>query len=187
VAEFADWRDLQARRLVQPGETRMVREGNQLVMHYRLAEAPIGNPVLPKDIDLNTAFIYVQDSPGLNNLDWGAGLPRSLDQAVSGRFATIVKLPRDDIAHFNPRAIYSPDEATHFNNVSRGNKTSSQGVYQGFKPTPGRTQDCQSDPSRSDCPRVTPASGNESKTTGGDSQKPQVYVVIANPNASGRL
>ena len=166
----------------------MVREGDQLVMQYRLAEAPIGNPVLPKDIDLNTAFIYVQDSPGLNNLDWGAGIHHSLDQAVSGRLATVVQLPRDDIAHFNPRVIYSPDEATHFNNVSRSSKTSfSKGGYQGFKPTPGRTQDCQGDSSHSDCPRLTPASGNESRTTGGNVQKLQVYVVIANPSASGRL
>jgi hypothetical protein len=187
VAGFADWRDLHARHLVPSGEVSMVQEGDQLVLHYRLPKAPIGNPVLPKDIDLNTAVVYVQDSPGLNNLDWQAGLHRSLDQAVSGRLATVVHLPREDIAHFNPTTIYTPDQATRFNNV-KGSKTSLlKGGYQGFRPTSGRGQDCQGDPSRPDCPRLTPTSRNEPRTVDGNAQGPQVYVVITNPGVSGQL
>jgi hypothetical protein len=188
VAEFADWRDLQARRLVPPGEVRMVSEGDRLVIHYHLAEVPIGNPVLPKDIDVSTAFIYVQDSPGLNNLDWPAGLNHALDQAVSGRLATVVELPRGDIAHFNPTVIYTPDGATPFTKVSQSSKTNpAQNVYRSFSNTSGGEQDCKDGRSRPDCPRLTPAAGSGQQSAEGDEPKPRIYLVIANPSTSRRL
>jgi hypothetical protein len=169
VATMADWRDLQARKMVPEGEVRAFVEGEQLLLGYRLAEAPRGQAVSLGAIDVNKAFLYVQDSPGLNNLDWYVSLKQSLDQAVSGDLGTVIHLPRADIAHFNPTVIYTPDEATRFLNVSSKVKTKvtqqAPRTYRAFN---------------------SPDDDDEDKKAHGKDEKEQVYLVLARTRTSSQ-
>jgi hypothetical protein len=101
-----------------PENASLVNEGGDMAIHYRLNSPPGGESVPPIDIEGGRALIYVQDSPGLNNLNWHVSVHNSLDQAVSGNFGRVIKLPRADIAKLKPTLIYSPESATSFRAVS---------------------------------------------------------------------
>jgi hypothetical protein len=102
-----------------PDNASLANEGGDLALHYRLD--PLGNPpaLTLDDIKSEGALVYVQDSPGLNNLDWSTSVHESLQQTVSGGLGTVVKLPRADIAGLKPTLIYAPDEATSFRAASQ--------------------------------------------------------------------
>lgn len=117
LAEFADWSDLEARRAAPHGQVLAGSEDGAPILEYRLAAMPRGDPVPAADFSAlarGDAPVYIQDSPGLNNLDWPAGLEPSLHQMVSGELGRVVRLPQGDIAHFRPALIYGPDKATKF-------------------------------------------------------------------------
>ena len=122
ATEFTDWADLRARNMVPDGEIVPLVEGDKLALHYGLANSPKGQPVKLADagrLARSKAPIYVQDSPGLNNLDWHASIEPSLQQVIRGDLGTVVRLPRGDIAHFRPDVVYSPGNVTRFRLVGK--------------------------------------------------------------------
>jgi len=145
-ARFADWKDLQVRRLVSKGEIKPLVEGNHLKLGYRFNEIPKTKPVQSTEISQivsKKSPVYVQDSPGLNSLDWSNSLNPSLQQTISGRMGTVVKLPRGDIAHFKPAEIYVPNRP-QFRLVTEANvapRTTTYVPYNNFLPNPGGRDD----------------------------------------------
>lgn len=82
-----------------------------------------GKKIAPEKIPEN-ALIYVEDSPGLNNVDWSVGIKRALDNPVVGNLADVVKLPRGGIGGFKPTEVYSDGGnggiIRRFNSIAKG-------------------------------------------------------------------
>ena len=53
--------------------------------------------------------VYHQDTIGLSRLDWAAPIDQALRQVITGRLGRVVRLPAQDIAHFRPSVIWTPD------------------------------------------------------------------------------
>jgi hypothetical protein len=127
----------------------------------RLGKAP---DLSPASVDLakvrdGTAVIYHQDVPGLNNLDWNVAIDRTLQQVIEGRLGKVVRLPRGDVAHFKPAAIYHPDPTVTFQKA---------GPHLHPPRIPSSYSSC--DPNNNTCSSQT-ASNNSAE---------QVYLVMAN-------
>ena len=59
------------------------------------------------------APIYVMDAPGLNKYDWNpSALEATLQAVVSGNPDALRRLPRGDIAGYNPAVVYAPKRST---------------------------------------------------------------------------
>ena len=111
LAQLLEWRDLVAAKRVQAGEVSLLHQDGRLRLECRLPEPIHGQAVPPEQALQGLEPIYVQDAPGLNNLDWNAGIRGSLQQVVSANLGKVIRLPRGDIAHFNPAYIYAPQAA----------------------------------------------------------------------------
>jgi hypothetical protein len=103
--------------------------------------------------------VYRQDMPGLNNLDWNISTEQALRQVIEGRLGKIVRLPRGDIAHFRPSAIYNPDTGATFHQVNT------------------HTHFHVSTTSYSSC---NPDSDSCSNQAANDNSAEQVYIVMEN-------
>jgi hypothetical protein len=122
TARLADWRDLQVRGLVPGGQVSVVAKGPQLRLNYRMAKIPKTRLVKAREIgmiDPKKSSVYIQDTPGLNNLDWSTSINSSMEQVISGRIGSIHKLTRTHIAHFRPAKIYAPDGVTQYRAVTK--------------------------------------------------------------------
>jgi hypothetical protein len=105
-AQFVDWTNLQGQGFFPEGKVALVADGGALDLEYRLGGTLSGEPLPVGALDERVA-VYVQDAPGLNNLDWSPGAVKaSVNEAVSGDLAQVFKLPQEDIAFFRPSQIY---------------------------------------------------------------------------------
>ncbi|HVG33778.1 MAG TPA: hypothetical protein VM911_11875 [Pyrinomonadaceae bacterium] len=99
----------------------LLREGDDLAVRYDLSNLDSGVPLAPGEPNRIKAFIYVEDTPGLNNLDWQVSPQRTLEAAISGQFkARVIKLPRGDVASFKPSVIYDKAAGLTFKAVNTG-------------------------------------------------------------------
>jgi hypothetical protein len=88
-----------------------------------LIDPPGGEPLAPGDVGGLRAYVYVEDEPSLNNLDWSFSPQRTLEEAVSGRFQSrVIRLPRGDVARFRPTVIYDSAEGRTFRAVDTAGK-----------------------------------------------------------------
>jgi hypothetical protein len=99
---------LSANKLLPEGDQFVpVQDGQQISLVYR--KRNLGKPLTAdeaKAIDPSGAYLYVQDSKGLGNLDWTPGMEaRTLQQVIAKDLGEIVELPRGDIARFRPAFI----------------------------------------------------------------------------------
>ncbi|MBI3653289.1 MAG: tetratricopeptide repeat protein [Acidobacteria bacterium] len=60
------------------------------------------------------ARFYIEDAPGLNNLDWNASLKNALHQVVAEDLGTVFKLQRGSIARLKPTTILTADGSKRF-------------------------------------------------------------------------
>lgn len=94
----------------------LVREGDDLAVRYDLPNLDGGAPLAREEAgQISKATIYVQDTPGLNNLDWQASPQRALDAAIAADFK-VVKLPRKAVAvaRYKPTTIYDQADGATF-------------------------------------------------------------------------
>jgi hypothetical protein len=68
--------------------------------------------VTPAELEQVGLLVYIQDSPGLNNLDWHVSIEQSMHEVVSRDLGQVIKLPRGDIAQYQPSVLYAPDGTT---------------------------------------------------------------------------
>jgi hypothetical protein len=105
-AEFVDWRSVQAQGFVPEGRVALSVDKGALSLEYHLPGELVGEPVPLSALDEGGTF-YIQDTPGLNNLDWSPGaFQPSLNEAVSGDLGRVIRLPQGDVAHYRPGCIY---------------------------------------------------------------------------------
>ncbi|WP_426409760.1 hypothetical protein [Bradyrhizobium ganzhouense] len=116
-AEFADWQDRIARTraggLIEP----TIAADGRFDFQYRLNDlsavkqvsAAEGAGLRGKDF-----IVYSQDGASLNKLDWTTSVDESLRTIVSGKLGTVSRLEQQDIAHFRPSVVWSPDHAVAF-------------------------------------------------------------------------
>ncbi len=98
--------------LERAGESlNVVQDGDDLALRYAL-NATDGTPLKAGETQgIKKALVYVEDKPGLNNLDWNVSVRRTLDGVVAGEYkGQAVVLPRSDVANFRPTELY--DSAT---------------------------------------------------------------------------
>jgi hypothetical protein len=106
---------------------KLSRQGDDIVAGYYL-DSSSGQPLARGDLNRVKALIYVEDTPGLNNLDWHTSPGRTLDAAISGQFKSrVIKLPRGDVARLKPAVIFDQAEGIKFNAVS------TSGIGGGFR------------------------------------------------------
>jgi hypothetical protein len=136
------------------GNPKLGVEGGRLELQYHLAaKGEKAAPVTVNEAIHSKAAVYVQDSPALRNLDWSVDMQRSLQQAVEGDLATVVRLQRMDVAHFRPAKIYAPDDTAVLRKVNRPAETVSragQNAYRSY-----RSSECFGSPDgrvRAGCP-----------------------------------
>jgi hypothetical protein len=103
VRRLAEWRSQQAAGADRlPGDLVAVTDNNTLRLDYRV-DALRTRTVNVADVDADP-LLYVQDSPGLNNVDWSPSTRATLNSLIS-RGRVDVSLLEVDLAHFSPARI----------------------------------------------------------------------------------
>ncbi len=112
LGQYADWRAQQAKRPQWAGKVLLMVKDGRFELSVELPkDAPLQRLTTAEVEGLagRDPVLYVQDSPGLNNLDWSNSVQKSLNEVVSVRGGAVFRLPRGDIAHYNPAKIYAPE------------------------------------------------------------------------------
>ena len=155
-AEFADFQDHVLTNYRDLGNA-VVPEYRDNAFDFSLRMDKMPSPINLKSIDpakvrIGDALIYRQDTPGLNNLDWSVSIDRTLQQIIEGRLGKIVELPRGDIAHFRPSAIYVPDHGIAFHKVNSASSASHFHVPTSYSACTLSTNNCSTDAANSKSP-----------------------------------
>ena len=120
-AEYADFQDSVLTRYRDLGDIVLPEYRND-AFDFALQVGKTPDVISLKTIDFDKVrsgrvVVYRQDTPALNNLDWNVSIEHTLQQVIEGRLGKVVQLPRGDIAHFRPSAIYNPDTGTTLHRV----------------------------------------------------------------------
>jgi hypothetical protein len=107
VAAFAEWRQLPS----QSGEITTVARGSRLELQCSLRQMPKGRSIGMEEaqevLRARDAVIYIQDAPGLNNLDPFVPMgSQDLLQLMAMKQVTLYKLHLADIHHFQPAVLH---------------------------------------------------------------------------------
>ncbi len=150
VSWYTEWNDLRASGHAS-GHMEPIVEGDRLALHYQddaLRLRPAGNTAVAEVLN-GRAALYVQDAPGLNNLDWSPGaLQRTLQQVVSARPGSLGSLPRGDLAHFRPSLLSTVETPERYR--LRANPAPALRTYRGYR----ANERCERQADAPDCPRV---------------------------------
>ncbi len=96
----------------KPGATLDVVEGGELESRLGAEPRPAGDAGLDELLADPHAVVYVEDAPGLNNLDWSPSAWRqTLPSAVEAGRYDLAMLEDGDLASFKPTQIIAPKEA----------------------------------------------------------------------------
>ena len=117
-AEYVDWTDNIARLPASErgGSVQLAVAEKRFDFEYRLAANPTTRPVSLAELgDLrpDKVVVYRQDHVSLNGLDWTNSIDQSLRLVVNGKLGKVVRLPQD-IAHYRPSVIWSPEHTIPF-------------------------------------------------------------------------
>jgi hypothetical protein len=168
-ARYSDWRDMMTYSgppLPPAGDLHPVLMGDgHFGMDLQLASMPDGKPLGLGDLNQVTngkPVIYYQDTASLNSIDWNASTDIALRQIVTGDMGRVIHLPRQDIAHFQPAQIWTPDHTVAFKQATSSNHgLLNHGMSTGYQPCNVVSQLCPDDSS-------------------GQTDKREVYLVVAN-------
>jgi hypothetical protein len=106
--------------LARNGETFTISSvGDDLTLRYTFPSLKDAAPIARGEVGQGKALVYIQDTPGLNNLDWQTSPGRSLDAAIAAGFK-VIKLPRGDVARFKPATLYDNANGIIFKASSTG-------------------------------------------------------------------
>jgi hypothetical protein len=144
LGDFGEWQDLQNRNILPPGKLMLPADGDHLTLHYQSAHALEGEAIPAAKlagIGPTNTTIYVQDSGGLNNLNWNVSLHESLRQLPSGEVPIVTTLSNEAIRYFRPDVIYSSDGATKLKLVNKGGSV--RQIPGNYKQQSNRCQDSQ--------------------------------------------
>jgi hypothetical protein len=125
------------------GRPAVIVDGDHLTLEYHMAGAV--SKAQPAGVDQairSGASVYVQDAPQLRNLDWSVDVQRTMQQAVDGDLAKIIRLPRTDLAYFRPAKIYGPDDTTVLRRVDSPSNAAARAAQTAARSF--RSSDCYS-------------------------------------------
>jgi hypothetical protein len=106
LAAYAAWRNRLIDQGMDPGQIVLAQADEGLDLQFIVDSLSEGKRIESVTGLDDVAFVYVQDSPGLNNLNWNASPQRALEQVISGDLGEVVALSASDIARFNPTTVY---------------------------------------------------------------------------------
>jgi hypothetical protein len=152
IARLADWRDYQVRPAAK-GDMIPLAKGDKLVLELRVKELAQGKSVAVEEILKRDAIVYIQDSPGLNNIDLTPATNGTLHALISANKVTVRELPLAGLAHFRPAVIFESKTTMSLHLVDKNN------ILSRFPSTPYSR---------------FPSSPNNADD---EEKKPQVYVV----------
>jgi hypothetical protein len=108
LRDAATWRDIKAVGKASTGDIALISKAGRLEieLHIKqelaLLESASAERVLKSD-----APVYIQDSPGLNNLDWSASFPETLRGLIQGDLVNVMSVADVGIAEFRPTRIFT--------------------------------------------------------------------------------
>jgi hypothetical protein len=118
LARRTDWYES---RLKSLGEMIPEARGNSLVLRLQIEQVPKGKIATLDDIARNDAVIYIQDSPGLHNIDvMPSAMNSTLRPLISANRVVIREALLKDLAYFRPATIYETQTRTALR-LSNGN------------------------------------------------------------------
>jgi hypothetical protein len=86
---------------------RLVSDGRRVSLAYKTSSLSDVTRVTPEAVK-GRAIIIVEDTPGLNNLDWQVNTMRSLEQAVELKVGELYQVSRLNIAELRPSRLIAP-------------------------------------------------------------------------------
>lgn len=91
----------------------ILSNGKKVSLEYRLSQFPSGESVSPRSIPDGDYILFVEDSPGLNNLNWDVNVTGTIEEAVSLNLGDIKLLPASDLAELRPTMLFAPQRTTN--------------------------------------------------------------------------
>jgi hypothetical protein len=108
LRDAVTWRDLKIAGKGPTGDVVLAANGEHLGLELHAAhELPPGEPVPVERALSSDAPVYIQDSPGLNNLDWAPSFRETLLRLIEGKLAKVVSVADVGIAEFQPSKIFA--------------------------------------------------------------------------------
>jgi hypothetical protein len=118
-------------------------------------------------------LIYVQDSPGLNNLDFNVSVQQALAGLPAGRLPRVMRAGNQTIAEFRPDKIYIGDPQVGYQLV---NKPSATQALQGVRS--GSSDRCSRTPDLPECRREAPPAVVAPPVPGAESLPEPARILI---------
>jgi hypothetical protein len=84
-------------------------DGKNVMLRYDHSSPLQGAPASPANLRGQRVIVVVQDSPGLNNLNWTVNVERAAQEAVALDIGRLYRLRNADIAEFRPKILYAPE------------------------------------------------------------------------------
>ena len=131
LASFSDWNNLRYAGAYREGIPIAVVDKGKLQIDYH-AVAGLKATRIP-DLPPGDAPIYVQDSPGLSNLDSPAAIQQALHNGVQGRIPQVLRMTQEDIAMFRPAKIYLPDRQISLRQVDTSSGSSARVASRAYR------------------------------------------------------
>ena len=106
AAQLLELQDMQARRTLVDSSVRPEFGPNGISLRVRL-DKPLPAEIVDPAVVAGDprAPLYVEDSRGLNSVDWSAPRQQTVYQVPGGDLYAFVKIARADMAHFRPAKL----------------------------------------------------------------------------------
>jgi hypothetical protein len=126
-------------RLARAGQERVlvVVEDGKSALAYETASLGQGAAVAPSSLRGRAVTVLVQDSPGLNNLNWNVNTHRTVQEAVALGIADLRAVKMTSLAEFKPSLVYVREQSL----VRTGSQ--SQTRFRAYYPSGGSRDDCR--------------------------------------------
>ena len=153
----------QNRLVPADGALTVVSDGRRVALRYDLQVPLQGTSVSPAALHGRPIVVLVQDSPGLNNLNWNLNVERAAQEAVALKLGDLRRVARQDIANLRPSMLYAPETAAVTKTSGQG-ATMYRPLYRAVLPS-------------SPCPEGEREVGK--KCTPVEASQADVYVMVA--------
>ncbi len=128
ISQARLWRDLKFGGVLKQApppfsdvQVSVFADGDRIALKCEIAELPEGKAVTSLgDVSRSGAPIYVQDTPGLNNLDWGVSVEKSLATVMDQGLGEVIELPVGRIADFSPAQIVTARNGMKLTSIRTG-------------------------------------------------------------------
>ena len=98
--------------LIPEGDSLIMRvRGRGVFIDYSLGSFPSGKPVSPQAVPDKGFVLFVEDSPGLNNLNWDVSIHRTIEEVVGLNLGELREVAYINIADFRPSMLLAPPES----------------------------------------------------------------------------